>query len=208
MPIAIESTSDRAHPTTRSRGPLRGESSSVALIEAHYGTLVAIAERRLGSNRADAGYQAKDLLHEALIRLTACQARGWDNPRHFLASAGLAMRSVMIDRARAAGSLKRGGGQRTFSLVCDPQDAAGPGMATVEVRQSLEQLAALDERAARVVTLRFFAGYTESQIAHVLGITERTVRRDWVFARHWLRRVLGDGVLRGPEPAWYDHDAF
>lgn len=187
---------------------LRGQSSSVALIEAHYSSLVAIAERRLGANRADAGYQARDLLHEALIRLSACQARGWDNPRHFLASAGLAMRSVMIDRARAAGSLKRGGGHRIFSLACDPHDSSGPGVAMVEVRHALEQLGQMDERAARVVSLRFFAGYTESQIAHVLGITERTVRRDWVFARHWLRRVLGDGALSTPEPDWSSDDSF
>jgi RNA polymerase sigma factor (TIGR02999 family) len=120
----------------------------------------------------------------------------WHNEAHFLGVAAIAMRHILVDHARRRIADKRGGAQRVVTL--DEALVAGDGQAEVllELHDALEHLATLDARLARVVECRFFGGMTERQTAEALGITERTVRRDWVKARGLLYRALGADMTR------------
>ena len=116
----------------------------------------------------------------------------WRGRTHFLAVGAQMLRRVLIDAARARNAEKRGGGGARVTL-CDAE-ALAPQADFLAIEEALSSLATVDERAARVVELRFFSGMTEPEIAEVMGLTERTVRNDWRAARAWLRRELsGDG---------------
>lgn len=140
--------------------------------------------------------QPTALVHEAYLRLSQ-QRTEWESPSHFLAIAATAMRRVLVDHARARNTAKRGGGAPTSA------DSAAAGLEAwlslvdaidVEaIDKALEKLAALDERQARVVEMRFFGGMEVAAVAAVLGVSERTVKSDWRVARAWLRRELGPG---------------
>lgn len=130
------------------------------------------------------------LVHEAYLRLAGDTPARWSSRAHFLAIASRAMRRVLIDHARRHLAVRRGGGVRPLALE--------EGMAAVEDRAetlvaldaALTRLGALDERMARVVECRFFAGLNDAETADVLGVTPRTVWRDWAKARGWLYREL------------------
>lgn len=144
--------------------------------------------------RAGQTLQTTALIHEAYLKLVRSQA--WQDRAHFLAAAAMAMRQVLIDAARERLALKRGGGVAPLSL--DELDAESqPAAAESDVRvvavgEALQQLAALSPRLAQVVECRYYAGYTEAETAEALGVTERTVRRDWIKARAWLYQTLQD----------------
>ena len=131
-----------------------------------------------------------DLVHEAFLKLNGSQNVAWENRLHFFNVAAASMRQILVDRARARKAEKRGG-----SLTRVTFDEALP----VE-EQTLEEIAALDEalrkfetvdaRACRIVELRFFTGLTLEEIAVLLNISSRTVKRDWEFAKAWLHRSL------------------
>ncbi len=136
--------------------------------------------------------QTTALIHDAYLKLHA--AAGFNNREHFLRASALAMRHVLINYARDRVAQKRGGGAVELSLDQAPE-VAGPGSEVLlEVNEALKRLAELNPRLAQVVECRFFAGYGEEETALALGLTDRTVRRDWVKARAWLRRELGTGA--------------
>ncbi len=152
--------------------------------------------------RAGATLQTTALINEAYLKL----ARGslWKNRSHFLAAAAMAMRPILVDDARARLSLRRGEGAVPVSLDAlshEPATAAEPDERVVAVGDALERLAQLNPRLARVVECRYYAGYTEPETAAVLGVTERTVRRDWVKARAWLYQALSAEPAEGAAPA-------
>ncbi len=122
------------------------------------------------------------LVHEAYLRLR--DARGLDFPdRHrFLGYASRLMRAVAVDAARERGAQKRGGGLVFITLCTENEGAAAPND-ILRVDEALDELAAVDERLARVVEMRYFGGLSEAEIAACLGVTERTVQRDWRKAR-------------------------
>ncbi len=161
-----------------------------ALLPLVYQELRAIAERRLRGLAPGASLQPTELLHEAYGRLVRNNDASFETKRHFVAAAAMAMRSVLVDHARAKSALKRGGDLRRVSLDDLPVDITRPPEEVLAVDVALTKLESVDPRSAQVVILRFYLGLNESQIAHVLGVTDRTVRRDWVFARHWLQREL------------------
>lgn len=140
--------------------------------------------------------QTTALINEAYIKL----ARGgnWQSRHHFLAAAAVAMRHVLVDHARSRMRLRRGGDVTHVSLpeTGIPADAApgsgwsAPDDVCVAVGDALQALARLEPRLARVVECRYFAGYTDEETASILGLTTRTVRRDWVKARAWLHGAL------------------
>lgn len=142
--------------------------------------------------------QTTALINEAYIKL----ARGgnWQSRRHFLTAAAVAMRHVLVDRARARLRLRRGEGAVHVPLEDDLIQAdAPPGSGwnasdetCVSVGDALQALARAEPRLARVVECRYFAGYTDEETAGILGVTVRTIRRDWVKARAWLRNALDD----------------
>ncbi len=156
--------------------------------------------------------QTTALINEAYLKL----ARGgnWQSRRHFLTAAAVAMRHVLVDRARARLRLRRGEGVAHIPLdECTIQADAPPGSGwsapddiCVALGDALQGLARLDPRLARVVECRYFAGYTDDETARILGVTTRTVRRDWVKARAWLRDALGDdpGAAQQQRPSGGD----
>jgi RNA polymerase sigma factor (TIGR02999 family) len=195
VPAAAPEGSGDANVTAMLQGWREGDPGAPdALMRALYAELHALAAQRV---RAAPGstLNATDLIHEAFLKLVHAPARSWENRRHFVAAAGAAMRSVLVDRARARGAIKRGGERRRVPLeLAQPATEDEVNEHLLEVHGALTALEAEDARAAQVVTLRFFAGLTEQEVAQVLGVTERTVRRDWVFARAWLARRLGSAA--------------
>lgn len=130
------------------------------------------------------------LVHEAYIKLVDQSRVEWRDRTHFLALASLAMRHVLVDRARALGALKRGGTHRRITLDEEQIGVDDQPDALLQLNEALERLAQAEPRLARVVECRFFGGLTEEEIAEALGLTVRTVQRDWAKARMLLRRAL------------------
>lgn len=152
---------------------------------------LARSERR--RVRAGDTLQTTALINEAYLKLLRSPA--FNDRAHFLRASALAMRHVLINHARAAITDKRGGGAFVESLTSANDIGVSDDQGLIDVHEALDRLALLDDRLAQVVECRFFAGFSDEDTALALGITDRTVRRDWVKARAWLRRELaGDGA--------------
>jgi RNA polymerase sigma factor (TIGR02999 family) len=136
-------------------------------------------------------------VHEAWLRLTgeAGSAR-FDNRGHFFAAAAEAMRRILIDRARSKQTGKRGGGLERVNLNDVDVAAKADDTTLLQMDEALAKLAREDPPSAELVRLRFFAGLTTEQAAAALGISERTARRYWVFARAWLHDELESSSSR------------
>ncbi len=159
-----------------------------------YEELRAQAEAFLNGQRPGHTLQPTALVHEAYLRLVGNQAIRWEGRSHFVALAAKAMRHVLADHARSHRAAKRGGewGRVTLSGIgTDGHDSAYDAL---DIDEALEKLAALNERHARIVELRFFGGLTVEEVAEVLGVSERTVRGEWRLCRAWLRQQLEGGA--------------
>jgi RNA polymerase sigma factor (TIGR02999 family) len=130
------------------------------------------------------------LVHEAYLKLVDQSRAGWRDRAHFFALSSVAMRHILVDRARARATLKRGGARRRVTLDDATITVDDCAEMLLALDEALERLAAVEPRLAKVVEYRFFGGLSEREIAEALGITERTVERDWVKARMLLRRAL------------------
>ena len=150
-----------------------------------YDELHGLAARVRGGRASDT-MGATALVHEAYLRLAPASQPAWEGRRHFLRIAGRAMRQVLVDAARERLAEKRGGGEVAVTL--DDAAHASPMRAgeLLALDEALTRLAAVDERSARVVELRYFTGLTSEEIGEVLGISVPTVQRDWRMARAWL----------------------
>jgi RNA polymerase sigma factor (TIGR02999 family) len=161
------------------------------LLDALYAELRRIASACLRAERKDHTLQPTALVHEAYLRLASRREKEWLNRTHFLAVAAQAMRRVLVDCARARYSKKRGGDAHRIEF--DPELAGSTDTwaeELLDIDLALSRLAELDERQAKVVEMRFFAGLTEIEIGQLLGVSERTVKREWEFARAWLEGEL------------------
>jgi RNA polymerase sigma factor (TIGR02999 family) len=154
-----------------------------------YEDLRRIARRERYRVSAGATMQTTALIHEAYLKLQGLAS--FNTREHFLRASALAMRHVLVNHARDRMAHKRGGGVRALALDEVPEPAEPTDESIIEVNDALQRLAHLNPRLAQVVECRFFAGYGEEETALALGLTDRTVRRDWVKARAWLRRELG-----------------
>jgi len=176
------------HPPAVSRLP--ASPSPDELYALVYDELKRIARHHLRVAAAGATLSTTELVHEAFLKLRGSPESGWDGRAHFFGAASRAMRQVLVDFARRRGAVKRGGEMRRISL--SHADAA----LDVELGQilaldaALEQLNAVSERLRKVVELRFFAGLGEREVAEILGVTARTVERDWLKARLFLMREI------------------
>lgn len=158
-----------------------------------YKQLHGLALQRLGSSRVNPTLGATALVHEVFLRLEARETPIADQ-RGFLAMASYAIRSVIVDHVRRKKAQKRGGlmhGCPIDNAVCVYQERAGD---LLGLDEALTRLQKVDDRLAEIVNLRFFGGLSEEQVAQVLGVSSRTIRRDWQLARAWLRNALRDGV--------------
>ena len=160
------------------------------LIPLVYNELRAIAHRQLAIRARGSTLSTTALVHETYLKLVDQSRADWRDRAHFLAVASIAMRHVLVDRAKARATLKRGGDRRRITLddshiaVDDQPDAL------LQLDGAMTRLAELQPRLARVVECRFFGGLTEDEIAEALGVTVRTVQRDWAKARMLLQREL------------------
>jgi RNA polymerase sigma factor (TIGR02999 family) len=160
------------------------------LLDALYAELRRIATACLRSERNDHTLQPTALVHEAYLRLASQRDKEWQNRTHFLAVAAQAMRRVLVDCARARYAKKRGGDACRVEFDLDLLGTENWAEELLDIDFCLSRLAEQDERQAKVVEMRFFAGLTEVEIGQLLGISERTVKREWEFARAWLEGEL------------------
>ena len=160
------------------------------LLPAVYAELRAIAHRNLAAHGHAGSLATTGLVHEAYLKLVDQSHVDWSDHAHFLALASVAMRHLLVDEARSRAALKRGG-ERTRVTLDDETIAVDTCAETLlAIEDALDRLAAAEPRLAKVVECRFFGGLSEKETAEALGITERTVARDWIKARVLLRRAL------------------
>jgi RNA polymerase sigma factor (TIGR02999 family) len=150
-----------------------------------YDQLRKIAQQRMGEERAGHTLQATALVHDAYLRLVGDTQIHWQGRAHFFAAAAEAMRKILIDHARKKGTAKRGGGLQSIAGVLDlaSDQKIGDALALDDLILRLEKE---DAKIAAVVRLRFYAGLSIQETAEVLGVSERTIKRDWTYARTWL----------------------
>src|SRR6266853_1137992 len=159
-----------------------------------YEELRKLAAHKLANEAPGQTLQATALVHEAWLRLIRVEDQNFQNRAHFFAAAAEAMRRILIERARRKATQRHGGGfQRVDLEQIDLPEKASDDL-LLRVDTALENLAREDARAAELVKLRFFAGLTMEEAAQALGVTDRTARRDWRFARAWLF----DGLKASP----------
>ena len=165
-----------------------------------YDELRRLAANYLRHERPGQTLQATALVHEAFLRLSNEKHQPWKNRTHFLAIAALSMRQILVQRARARDAEKRGGGAQKITLdesvISNRADSSrrGPegegGVDVLALDTALDRLAALDERQAKIVELRYFGGMSVEEVAETLDISPATVKRDWAIARAWLHKEL------------------
>lgn len=166
------------------------------LLSRVYAELRSIARNRIGSAESD----PTTLVHEAYVRMFGREDASWENRRHFYWAASRAMRDILVERARAARTLKRGGDRRAIEL----EDSHGQAVSIeaddlLTLHEVLERLESVHPLSARVVTLRFFGGLSREEIAEDTGLSPAAVWREWEFAKAWLYRkmaVEGDQAFR------------
>jgi RNA polymerase sigma-70 factor, ECF subfamily len=160
------------------------------LIELVYGELHRIASREMRREGRNHTLQTTALVHEMYLRLCGSHPVDWKDRAHFFAVAAQQLRRLLADHARRVRSGKRGGGQMRLALWETDGGTCELDERLMAIDESLTRLEALDERAARVIELRFFGGLSETDAAEALNISIATLKRDWEFARTWLASQL------------------
>ncbi len=162
------------------------------LVSLVYDELKTLASRQRRKVPAYETLNTTALVHEAFIKLTGGESREFEDRCHFFATAATAMRHLAVDYARRKNAARRGGGR--VDLPIDQVELGAPDQTetVLAIDESLTRLAGHDRRMAQVVECRFFGGMTERETATVLGVTERTVRRDWAKARAWLHTEFSE----------------
>ena len=155
-----------------------------------YDELRQLAAAQLARERKGHTLQPTALANEAYLRMVDVVERGFDSRAHFFGIAARAMRQVLVDHARTRDAKKRGGDHHRVTMSA----LAGLGVETpvdvLDLDEALEELARLDERRARILELRYFAGLNRAEVAAALGVSETTVQDDWFLARAWLKTRL------------------
>jgi len=168
------------------------EGASDALFPRVYDELHGLAHQQLQRRRPGQTLNTTALVHEAYLKLVDAEQTSWESRTHFFAVSAKAMRQIIIDYARRKSAQKRGGERHRVTFderLMAPQERAAT---LIALDRALDALTERDERMGRVVELRFFGGMTEEEVAEVVGVSARTVRRDWRKARAWLAEALID----------------
>ena len=159
-----------------------------------YDELRKLAAQRMAGESPDHTLGPTALVHEAYIRLVGKEDPGWQNRGHFFAAAAEAMRRILIDSARRRGSRKRAGDRERQDLHESQLVAPEASDDILELDEALVRLQQIQPQAAQVVQLRYFAGLSVPEIAMMIGVSPRTVDRQWAYARAWIHQELrGDG---------------
>lgn len=165
------------------RGDGRASDELLPLV---YNELRQLASARMAQEAGGQTLQATALVHEAWLRMVGAGDRTWQNRAHFFGAAAEAMRRILVENARRKSRLKRGGGQIRLDVEDVDLAAATPDEKVLLMDEALEELKAQDPERARLVVLKFFGGLTNQEVAENLGVTERTVERQWAYAKAWL----------------------
>jgi RNA polymerase sigma factor (TIGR02999 family) len=155
-----------------------------------YDELRRLAAHKMANELPGQTLQPTALVHEAWLRLSQQSDARWNNREHFYAMAAEVMRRILVDRARKRQARKHGGQLERVDL--DAVDSAAPidDDQLLQVHDALERLAAEDAGKAQIVKLRFFVGLNNAEVAALLGVSEKTVKRHWAFAKAWLAQVI------------------
>ncbi|MGA9779501.1 MAG: sigma-70 family RNA polymerase sigma factor [Verrucomicrobiia bacterium] len=164
----------------------RGGQTAEDLLPLVYSELRRLAASHMAQAAPGQTLQATALVHEAWLRMVGAGDRNWENRVHFFSAAAKAMRHILIGNARRKLRLKHGGGQLRVDIDELNLAAATPDDKILLMDEALERLEAEDPDKARIVVLKFFGGLTNQEVARILGVTERTIERQWAFAKAWL----------------------
>lgn len=177
---------------TRLLGELRSGNRSVEarLLEVVYPELRRIAGRCLSREPTYHTLQPTALVNEAYMQLAGQFDKNWHNRSHFFAVAAMVMRRILVDYARTKRAAKREGGRQKLELTDELAVTDDKLDEILSIDAALDRLAEFDPRGSRVVVLRFFGGMSEDEVAHVLQVAPRTIRRDWNAAKAWLHGEL------------------
>ena len=160
------------------------------LLPVVYNELSMIARRFLRRERQDHSLQTVELINEAYLKLINQQETDWQNRAHFFAVAATVMRNLLVDHARAKKIAKHGGGLQRIPIESLQIATAGSEINVLELHDALNDLAAIDSRKAQIVEMRYFGGLSVEEAAAVLGISDITVKREWLKAKAWLYERL------------------
>ena len=205
---AVRRSLDASEPDTRTASDVTRILSAIERGDAHaaeellpvvYEELRKLAAQRLANEAPGHTLQPTALVHEAYLRLVSSEddCAKWSSRGHFFGAAAEAMRRILIDRARARGAQRRGGGWRRLRLDEVGLTLEAPPAELLDLDEALEKLAGTHPRQAELVKLRFFAGLTTAQAAQLQGIATRTAEEDWTYARAWLYAALSDSERGG-----------
>ena len=165
----------------------RGDQNSTdKLFSLVYDELRRIAAGKMAHEPANQTLQPTALVHEAWLRLSREEEVRWQNRGHFFAAAAEAMRRILIERARKKARPKHGGDQQRVEIENFEMAGASPDEKVLLVNEALERLHREDPDKARVVVMKFFGGLTNQEVGEALKVTERTIERQWAFAKAWL----------------------
>ena len=160
-----------------------------------YDELRSLAARKLSKEGSYQTLQPTALVHETWLRLGGDESQDWNDRGHFFRTAAQAMRRILVDRARKKAALKRGGGESDLDISRMDLAAASQEERLLMVDEVLERLELEHPERAVVVSLKFFGGLTNTEIAAVQGVTRRTVDRHWAYAKAWLFQTISDEHL-------------
>lgn len=164
--------------------------ASAKLLPLVYDELRKLAKARMAHEAVGQTLQPTALVHEAYLRLVGDTNVGWDNRGHFFAAAALAMRRILVERARSRNRIKRGGGRARVELTDAALVSEAPDGDLLILDEAMNRLEKYDKRKADVVMLRYFAGLSIEETAAAIGVSPATVKNEWTFARAWLHREV------------------
>lgn len=174
----------------------RGEANAAArLLPVVYEELRALAGSYFRRQPDNHTLQPTALVHEAYLKMVNQTAAQWNDRAHFFAVAAKAMRQILVNHAHARNAEKRGGGQTRIALNEELAPNAERDFDPIALDEALTRLAALDERKATVVELRFFSGLSMDEVCHVLNVSKTTIEGDWRLARAWLSKELSGDTI-------------
>jgi len=178
---------------TRILGSIEAGDQNAAdrLLPLVYEELRKLAAQKMAREAAGHTLQPTALVHEAWLRLAQANNQSWENRRHFFGAAAEAMRRILIDRARRKQAARHGGGWHRVDVEQIDTPAQANEDTLLRINEALEALARENAKVAELVKLRFFAGVGVEEAALALGVTDRTARNYWRFARAWLHDELG-----------------
>jgi len=169
----------------------RGEKkASEELLPLVYEELRRLAASRMARQPPGHTLQATALVHEAWLRLTDENDRSWEGRAHFFGAAAVAMRQILVEKARRKARLKHGGGQQPLNIDDLQLAQVIPDERILQIHEALEQLEAEYPERSRIVVLKYFSGLTNKEVAGIMGIGERSVDRHWACAKIWLMRQI------------------